>query len=94
MTDHIPTNTLEPRREPIWVRGLIALAFLFLFSIGQTVMTAGAVLQFIWLAINGKPNESIARAGRPLARWLSAVALYVLHETEAKPFPWSDLPSS
>ncbi|WP_170937108.1 MULTISPECIES: DUF4389 domain-containing protein [Rhodomicrobium] len=93
MSEQTPARAAEPQGQSVWVRALFMIAFLILFGIGQTVLTAAAILQFLWEAITGQSNANITLFGRSLARWLSAVVLYLLHDTDDKPFPWADWPS-
>jgi hypothetical protein len=94
MSEQTPAHIAEPQRQTVWMRGLFMIVFLFLLGVGQSIMTAAAILQFIWVAVTDRPNPYIARFGRSFSRWLSAVVLYLLYDTEDKPFPWADWPSA
>lgn len=92
MTGDLESGSQESERRHVWLRGLFMLIFLAFFSVGQTVLAAMAVVQFFWLLINKEPNWHLARFGASLAKWLGDVALYLLMDTEEKPFPWAPWP--
>ncbi len=94
MTGNANAGAPGETQERVWVRGLIMLAFIFLFGIGQTIMNLGAVVQFLWLVFMGQPNAFLIRFGRSLAAWLSEVAHFLFMDTNKRPFPWSPWPES
>lgn len=77
----------------VWKRGLIMLIFAVGFTVAEALLGLIAVLQFLWLLIDGAPNPRLAHFGRALGRWLADVAEFQSCATERRPFPWSDWPS-
>lgn len=90
MENKTPVPAAEPRN--VWMRGLIMLVFAFAFGIGQMVLNAVTLVQFLWLLITREPNERLARFGSSLSIWFSEVARFQTGATDDKPFPWRDWP--
>ena len=90
--DHV--GSTKPASNTIWGRGVIMLLFIFCFGLGQSVLYALAVIQFIWMLIKGGRNEFIAEFGRSLAIWLGDVACFLTADSEEKPFPWRSWPTA
>jgi hypothetical protein len=96
-------NTAEPAaepqaeggsRRPIWIRGAFMLFFLFAFGIGQTLLAATAVIQFLSLLITREPNTFLANFGRSLGEWLAQTARFQSCASNERPFPWADWPKA
>ena len=92
-------NTSEPAaetgsRRPIWIRGAFMLFFLFAFGLGQTLLAATAVIQFLSLLITRKPNAFLADFGRSLGLWLDQTARFQSCASEDRPFPWAPWPDT
>ncbi len=80
------------RRDAIWERFLFMALFLFLFAIGEILLWAVTIGQFVWMLFNrGRPNDNIAEFGARLGVWLKRVALYQSGTTDEKPFPWREI---
>jgi hypothetical protein len=80
------------RSNSVWTRGAIMLLFIFCFGLGQSILYAMTVVQFLWLLFKGERNEFIAQFGRSLAEWLHDAARFLTAGTEEKPFPWKPWP--
>ncbi len=90
-------NTAEPAaetgsRRPIWIRGAFMLFFLFAFGLGQTLLAATAVIQFLSLLITRKPNAFLTNFGRSLSAWLAQTARFQSAASDERPFPWAPWP--
>ncbi len=85
-------NQSRPVTEPrnVWTRGLSMLAFAF--GIGQMVLNAITLVQFLWLLFTKEPNQRLARFGSSLSIWFREVASFQSGATDEKPFPWRDWP--
>lgn len=81
-------------RQRDWRRAGFTVVFLVLFSFGQTLFSATAIIQLIWFLISGQPNPFLRQFGVSLGRWFAEVARFVFMETDEKPFPWSAWPSA
>jgi hypothetical protein len=64
------------------------LFFIFAFGIGQAILNAMAIVQFLWLLIARQPNGFLAGFGASLATWLAEVARFQTCVTDDKPFPF------
>ena len=96
-TPNTTQNTGEPAaetgsRRPIWIRGAFMLFFLFAFGLGQTLLAATAVIQFLSLLITRKPNAFLADFGRSLGLWLDQTARFQSAASDERPFPWAPWP--
>jgi len=76
------------------VRAFYLIFLLFAFGVGETVLGALAVVQFIWLLATGEPNRNLSRFGASLARWFADVVRYLTCASDEMPFPWKDWPAS
>jgi Domain of unknown function (DUF4389) len=83
-----------PRIESreVWKRGLFMLLFIVAFGIGQMVLNAIAVVQFLWLLATRERNEYLARFGASLSAWFAEVGRFQSCATDDKPFPWRPWP--
>lgn len=83
----------EDKSAPVWKRGLIMLLFMMGFGLGQSVLFAIAIVQFLWMLIKRERNIFLADFGHSLALWLAETAWLLCADTEEKPFPWKPWPS-
>jgi hypothetical protein len=90
----IGTEGEAARPREVWRRGLIMLLFAIAFSIGQVVLNAVTVVQFLWLLFAGVPNRFLRGFGASLSAWLAAVARFMTCASEEKPFPWQPWPNA
>lgn len=81
---------VEPR--DVWKRGLFMLLFAIAFGIGQIVLNAMAVVQFVWLLATRQRNEYLARFGASLSSWFAEVSRFQSGASDDKPFPWRPWP--
>lgn len=80
--------------DAIWKRGLIALLFMLLFSLAQTVLYAVAIIQFLWMLIREERNTLLAQFGYSLSVWLAETARFLSGDIDEKPFPWKPWPEA
>ncbi|MBI4725130.1 MAG: DUF4389 domain-containing protein [Rhodomicrobium sp.] len=78
--------------KDIWKRGLLMLLFAIAFSIGQMVLNALTIVQFLWLLFAREPNQRLARFGLSLSKWFGETVQFLSCVTDEKPFPWRDWP--
>ncbi len=78
--------------KDVWKRGLFMLLFAIAFGIGQAVLNAIAIVQFLWLLFTREPNNPLVRFGNSLSVWLGDVARFQTCATDEKPFPWRQWP--
>lgn len=81
-------------RKTIWMRGLIMLVFMLGFGLGQSVLFAITIVQFLWMLIKRERNTFLADFGASLAQWLAEIARFLTADTEERPFPWKPWPSA
>jgi uncharacterized membrane protein len=78
----------------VWKRGLIMLLFTFAFGVGQMVLHAMAVVQFLWLLAMRERNEYLARFGASLSNWFAEVAVSRAAPATTNPSPGVPGPDS
>ncbi len=94
-TQHINEYTEgDERPESLWKRALIMIGFMIALGIGQTLAHLIAVLQFVALALNKRPSNSLGLFGGSLAQWMQDVVAYQCMTTKQKPFPWQPWPDA
>lgn len=76
----------------VWMRGLFMLLFAIAFSIGQMILNAIAVVQFIWLIATHERNAFLAGFGASLSNWFAEVSRFQTCAGDDKPFPWRPWP--
>ena len=74
MVNQTPVPITEPK--DVWKRGLFMLLFAIAFGIGQAVLNAIAVVQFLWLLFTREPSNPLVRFGNSLSVWLADVARF------------------
>lgn len=85
-------STSDHGSTSIWRRGLSMLLLMCAFWLGQSVLFAVAVVQFLWMLIKRERNMFLADFGHSLALWLAETAWFLSADTEEKPFPWKAWP--
>jgi hypothetical protein len=78
--------------QEVWKRGLFMLLFIAAFGIGQAILNAMTIVQFLWVLITRQPNEFLASFGASLAAWLAEAARFQTCVTDDKPFPFRPWP--
>lgn len=75
-----------------WVRGLLMLAFFFVFWLAKFAVGLIALFQFGSMLLNGGPNGSLCRFGASLAFYIHDIVAYLTCATERLPFPFTEWP--
>jgi len=91
MDDQIKENI---KNGSIWVRGLFMALFAVIYGIAEIVFTAVAVFQFLFVLISGKRNGQLLSFGSQMATFIYQIVNFQTFNSEEKPFPFSDWPSS
>lgn len=81
-------------RGSTWIRGLYMLLFAILFNVGELVLAAVAVFQFLAHLITGGVNSRLQGFGDNLAAYLRETAAFLTYSAEHKPFPFGAWPGS
>jgi hypothetical protein len=76
----------------IWKRGLFMLLFAIAFGIGQVILNAIAVMQFLWLLAKHERNEYLASFGTSLSTWFAEISRFQTCASDDRPFPWRPWP--
>ncbi len=88
------SHTEEPsKRKSTWMRGFYMLIFILLMELAGTVLAVIALIQFIWMLLNGDKNGDLSRFGRGFGRWFREAVAFQTCETDEKPFPWKAWPA-
>jgi hypothetical protein len=84
----------KPSASDVWMRGLFMLLFIIGLGIGQWLLNALAIVQFLWLLFTREPNPALAGFGHSLSIWLAEVGRFLTCASEEKPFPWKPWPDA
>ncbi len=80
------------KRDSMGARFVYSLILLFLFALGETLLWAMTIGQFIWMLFNkGRPNDNISEFGARLGVWMKRVVMYLSATADEKPFPWREI---
>lgn len=77
-----------------WLRILLMIAFGVLSWILRFLQIIVAVIQALFALVTGRDNLNIRRVGTVLSLYQAHIWLYLSYGTDAKPFPFNDLPQS
>ena len=82
--------TTSPRKKTA-ERGVQMLTIGFMMNIGLTIIGFLALIQFFWILFPNERNGFIADLGVTIREWYSEAILFLLANSENKPFPWRTL---
>ncbi len=87
-------NTNEQVGSSVWVRLLYMILFAIVFRISEMVMLLVAVVNLVYKLVQNEPHETLLRFGGSLAVYLQQIAKFLTYNTEYRPFPFNEWPSS
>jgi len=87
-------ETMKARlsESSIWIRALYMLLFAIAWSIGEMLLAAIAIFQFVMVLITGSANEALLRFGRNLGAYFNQIAQFLTFNDDVRPYPFSDWP--
>ncbi len=77
-----------------WTRLLYMILFAVLYKVAEFIMWVVVLFQVIVTLVTGGPNERALRFGKQLAVYVYGLWAYLTYNTEKKPFPFSDWPTT
>ncbi|RBP52809.1 DUF4389 domain-containing protein [Arenicella xantha] len=77
-----------------WTRVLFIAAFWLVFYLTQLVIAAVVIAQCLFTLISGAPNSYLLKFGESLSKYVQEILRYVTFNTDQRPFPFSDFPTS
>jgi hypothetical protein len=77
-----------------WARLLYMILFAVLCKAAQFIMRVVALFQVIVTLVTGSPNERALKFGKQLSVYVYGLWAYLTYNTEKKPFPFSDWPTT
>lgn len=80
------------KSESFWLRSLFMILFLIVYRIVDLVVLLIAVCQWLFVLITGDANSSLTRFSASLGQYVAQIINYLGHESDEKPFPFSDWP--
>lgn len=89
--EELKSNLLSSRH---WLRLIFMLLFAALLQIAGIVMWVLVILQFLFSLISGQDNRNLRQLGSSLSRYIYQTLKFLTYNSEEKPFPFSDWPSS
>ncbi len=91
MSDDLKENVMDSN---IWLRLLFMLLFAVVFAATRVVLVVVIAVQFLWVLFTGKRNDQLLSFGSQLATFIYQIYRYLSFNTEKRPFPFDDFPSS
>lgn len=82
------------KSESFWLRSLFMVLYLIIYRIVDLVVLLVAVCQWLFVLITGDANASLVRFSVSLGQYVKQIIDYLGHESDEKPFPFSDWPDS
>ncbi len=77
-----------------WVRLLYMILFAVLYKVAEFIMWVVVLFQAIVNLVTGGSNERALKFGKQLSVYVYGVWAYLTYNTEKKPFPFSDWPTT
>ena len=77
-----------------WMRFLYMLMFGVFIGVALSVLVVIVVFQFLTTLFAGNPNDKVLGLARGLTAYVSQILLFLTFNSEDKPFPFSDWPTS
>lgn len=77
-----------------WLRALYVILFAVLFKATEFVMWVVVVFQLVITLATDSPNERLQRFGKQLSIYVCSLWMFLTYNTEKKPFPFSDWPTT
>lgn len=87
MNDH-------PKGEPIGLRLVWMLLFLFVWQLAELLLAGVVLLQLVYRLIYGAPNAGLLSFGDSLSQYLAQIGRFGTFNTETKPWPFADWPAA
>jgi hypothetical protein len=90
------TQDLKQRvkSKDVWMRGLYMVLFAFIYGVTDFVLFATVIIQFLIRLLTGDINKQLQSFGYSLSQYIYQVILFLTFNTDDKPFPFDDWPSS
>jgi hypothetical protein len=80
-------------RRETWLRGLFILLLGLLGFLGQLILVAAVVFQFVSTVITAERNHQLLAFTRALASWLHQVMDYISFNRDQRPWPFDTWPA-
>ncbi len=81
-------------RIEVWMRLLYMLLFGVIYGVAKFLVIAVVVFQFGFVLLSARTNTNLLRFGAQLSHFVYQILLYLSFNTELRPFPFSDWPTS
>ena len=82
------------KSESFWLRSLFMVLFLLVYRIVDLIVLLVAICQWFYVLITGDANQSLVQFAASLARYAAQIVDYLGHNSDEKPFPFSDWPEA
>lgn len=77
-----------------WGRALFMVLFGIIYSIAKIVLLSVVFIQFCFVLFTRTTNERLLCFGGELSEFIYRIFLYLTYNSEEKPFPFDNWPSS
>ncbi len=100
--DHVAVddeNAATPLEEHLkskttWLRLVFMLVFWVLAGVTTFVASVVIVLGFFWVLFTGETNSQLKKAGKGIGAYIYQIISYLTYNSDEKPFPFGDWPST
>ncbi|MGD8572549.1 MAG: DUF4389 domain-containing protein [Gammaproteobacteria bacterium] len=91
MTTDVKQNI---KARETWLRGLHIVIFAVIYSIAEIVLAAVVLFQFLSTLFTARKNDRLLEFGDNLSAFIYQILKYLTFNTDHKPFPFDEWPSS
>ena len=77
-----------------WLKALYILLFGIILEVIKLVTWGIAILQFVMVLVTDHPIQRLLQLSQHLGKYAAQIIHFVSYNTEQKPYPFSDWPSS
>lgn len=75
------------KSKSTWLRLFFIVFFVIAYGVAEFLLTIVVVIQFLWVLVNGEPNERLRVLGQSLARYNYQIVRYFTFNSDQRPFP-------
>ena len=86
------SNPPQFREAAFWKRTLHMILFAIAYSIAELIVVLVILVQFLSILVTGSASERLLRFGNSLSAYVRQILRFVMYNTEAMPYPFSDWP--
>jgi hypothetical protein len=82
------------KSESFWLRSLFMVLFLVIYRLVDVLVLLVAISQWLYMLLTGDASSSLSRFAGGLGAYVAQIISYLSYNTEEKPFPFTDWPTT